>query len=65
MVEIFRRTLDSCVNGIDYDQRQYKPSMVSAAHTAYLRGMIETAYQETLALFDDFIADNYGDSADA
>lgn len=65
VIEIFRRTLDCCVNGIDYDQRQYKPSMVSAEHTAQLRGMIDEAYAETRAIFDRFIADTYGDRADA
>lgn len=59
VVELFRRTLDSCYNGIDINLRQYKPSMVSDEHTAILRAMIEQSYKETLEVFDEFMTRTY------
>lgn len=61
VAELFRRTLDSCYNGIDINLRQYKPSMVSEENTACLRAMIVSSFEETLEVFDSFIARTYGD----
>lgn len=60
VAELFRRTLDSCYNGIDINLRQYKPSMVNEENTKTLRAMIEASFMETLEVFDNYIAVNYG-----